>query len=97
MTLTSYLHQPHVENCDCSVCWSKLEMEAFVHCQSTPCNDCKPRGLPYLSNGRWHCQKAYLCAKHMPSDRPAKYWSVVLDTGKPTPFVPLWGATYELL
>jgi hypothetical protein len=40
-------------------------------------------------DGRWKLTPAFICAKHTPSDRPPKYWHVVHDTGKPTPFVPL--------
>ncbi|WP_083840292.1 lysogeny maintenance protein PflM [Pseudomonas sp. S9] len=97
MTLNRYLHQPHAENCACSVCWTLAEMAKPVLYQSTPCNDCKPRGLPYLVNGRWYCQTASKCAKHTPSNRPPKYWSVIHDSGKPVPYVPTWGFTNDLL
>lgn len=40
-------------------------------------------------NGRIHVTLAYTCAKHTPPSRPPKFWSVVYDSGKPTPFVPL--------
>ncbi|MFI8466544.1 DUF5447 family protein [Stutzerimonas stutzeri] len=26
---------------------------------------------------------------HTPPDRPAKWWSVIYDSGKPTPYVPI--------
>lgn len=46
-------------------------------------------GLPYLEDGRWLCRPRSFCAKHDPSRRPPKYWHVVYDSGKPTPFVPV--------
>ncbi|HEJ1106103.1 lysogeny maintenance protein PflM, partial [Pseudomonas aeruginosa] len=35
------------------------------------------------------CRPRSFCAKHDPSRRPPKYWHVVYDSGKPTPFVPV--------
>ena len=65
-----------------------LEQAIPLHSPS-PCPDCRPPGLPYLEDGRWLCRPRSFCAKHDPSRRPPKYWHVVSDTGKPTPFVPL--------
>ncbi|WP_414626095.1 lysogeny maintenance protein PflM [Pseudomonas aeruginosa] len=48
-----------------------------------------PPGLPYREDGRWLCRPRSFCAKHDPSRRPPKYWHVVYDSGKPTPFVPV--------
>ncbi|WP_150548219.1 lysogeny maintenance protein PflM [Pseudomonas marincola] len=97
MSLSRYNLPPHPPTCDCSVCWSAHATANHVHCPYTLCNDCQPRGLPYRSNGRWYCLPAFTCEAHTPSTRPPKYWFTVQDVGKPTPFVPLWGATYELL
>lgn len=103
MTLFSYSNQPHAENCACSVCWSQAEMAKPAPCLSTPCDQCRPAsarpvrilkvGLvagvwtPLLS--QWEITPAFICAKHTPSDRPPRYWSVVENIGKPVPFVPL--------
>ncbi|AKN28357.1 hypothetical protein AB691_3491 [Stutzerimonas stutzeri] len=32
---------------------------------------------------------AFICEKHTPPERPAKWWSVIYDSGKPTPYVPI--------
>ncbi|WP_314409638.1 DUF5447 family protein [Pseudomonas kuykendallii] len=88
-TLVSYLRITHAPNCDCSVCWSKAAFRHHAVSRSTPCPDCTPRGEPYQVDGRWYCQTASFCAKHTPSKRPPKFWSVVYDSGKPTPFVPV--------
>ncbi|WP_249186878.1 DUF5447 family protein [Pseudomonas sp. KB-10] len=93
-SLSQYLHQPHLANCDCSVCyvnrnWSTLPASSpSATCRSTPCTECRPVQWSKV-NGRTHVTPAYTCEKHTPPSRPPKYWSVVLDTGKPTPFVPL--------
>jgi len=42
---------------------------------------------PLLSE--WKVEPAFICEKHTRPDRPPKYWSVVLDTGRPTPYVPI--------
>ena len=103
MTPSSYSNQPHALNCDCSVCWSKAEMAKPDPCPSTHCDQCHPasarpvRTLKMrLVAGVWMPLKweplitpALYCAKHKPSDRPPKYWSVVENIGKPVPFVPL--------
>ncbi len=44
---------------------------------------------PNREDGRWLCRPRSFCAKHDPSRRPPKYWHVVYDSGKPTPFVPV--------
>lgn len=100
--MNRYLHQPHAPDCDCSVCWSKREMAKPVTCPSTRCADCRPflsfklGGHMVLMMGAWvevkawyRYQPAFTCAKHTPSDRPPRYWHVVQDIGKPTPFVPI--------
>jgi hypothetical protein len=103
MTPFSYSNQQHAENCDCSVCWSKAEMAKPDPCPSTPCDQCRPAfaqpvrtlkmrlvagaWMPLLS--QWQITPAFTCAKHMPSDQPPKYWSVVENIGKPVPYVPL--------
>ncbi|MBX9753467.1 MAG: DUF5447 family protein [Pseudomonadaceae bacterium] len=88
-TLNSYLRLPHLADCACSVCWSQHQMVSRAPCPSIPCEQCRPAKLVQL-DGRWYCQPVSFCAKHTPPRRPAKYWNVVQDTGKPTPFVPLW-------
>jgi len=90
----AFVRHAHPENCDCSVCyvnrnWATLPASSNSDtCRSTPCTDCRPAQWSVV-NGRTHVTPAYTCEKHKPSSRPPKYWSVVLDTGKPTPFVPL--------
>ncbi|KSG36228.1 hypothetical protein IPC1472_29975 [Pseudomonas aeruginosa] len=83
-----YLRQTHTPDCACSVCWSARQVVAPL-CSQSPCTDCQPPGLPYLEGGRWLCRPRFFCAKHDPSRRPPKYWHVVYDSGKPTPFVPV--------
>ncbi|HBO5164717.1 TPA: DUF5447 family protein [Pseudomonas aeruginosa] len=82
-----YLRQTHASDCACSVCWSARQ--AIPLHNPSPCPDCRPPGLPYLEGGRWLCRPRSFCAKHDPSRRPPKYWHVVYDSGKPTPFVPV--------
>jgi len=103
MTPAKYTNQPHAPDCSCSVCWSKAEMAKPDPCPSTPCDQCRPASVQLgkirtmaLIDGiwtpldfQWVITPAFICAKHTPSDRPAKYWSVVENTGKPVPFVPL--------
>src|SRR5690606_620903 len=85
---TSYLRLPHASDCDCSVCWSKAAMAQPALSRSTPCDQCRPASY-LLVDGRWQVTPRSNCAKHTPSARPPKYWSVVLDTGRPTPYVPI--------
>ncbi len=89
-SLSQYLRQPHADNCDCSVCWSRLNWvpPKPVTSPSTQCTDCRPAQWSRV-NGRTHVTPAYTCEKHAPPSRPPKYWHVVYDSGKPTPFVPL--------
>jgi len=103
MTPYSYSNQQHAENCDCSVCWSKAEMAKPDPCPSTPCDQCRRAsaqrtritaircigGVWKVTQAEWQITPAFTCAKHTPSDRPPKYWSVVENIGKPVPFVPL--------
>ncbi|TBU73312.1 lysogeny maintenance protein PflM [Phytopseudomonas daroniae] len=84
-----YLRQPHSPDCDCSVCWSKRELAKSARSQSTPCSHCRPATVSTV-NGRLIVTPASYCAKHKPSPRPPKWWHVVQDTGKPTPYVPRW-------
>lgn len=90
MNLSRYLRQPHAANCDCSVCWVNRTWEPPkpVTSRSTPCTDCRPAQWSVV-NGRNHVTPAFTCEKHKPSPRPPKYWHVVYDSGKPTPFVPI--------
>ena len=90
----AFRRHPHAENCDCSVCHIKRNwVSPRKSCPSdtslsTPCTECRPAQWSKV-NGRTHVTPAYTCEKHKPSSRPPKYWHVVSDTGKPTPFVPL--------
>ncbi|MFG8740094.1 DUF5447 family protein [Pseudomonas aeruginosa] len=68
--------------------WHRVHQGIPLHSPS-PCPDCRPPGLPYREDGRWLCRPRSFCAKHDPSRRPPKYWHVVYDSGKPTPFVPV--------
>ncbi len=84
----SYQRLPHAQDCDCSVCWSGREMAKPARSRSTPCDQCRPASVQ-LVDGRWQVTPRSFCAKHEPNARPPKYWSVVLDTGRPTPYVPI--------
>ncbi|QLF92223.1 DUF5447 family protein [Pseudomonas sp. ABC1] len=88
MNLSKYLHQPHRLDCDCSVCWSKRELAKHALSQSTRCNQCRPSTVS-RANGQTVVTPASYCEKHTPSERPPKWWHVVHDSGKPTPFVPI--------
>ncbi|MHA3887285.1 lysogeny maintenance protein PflM [Stutzerimonas degradans] len=95
----SYQRLPHAQDCDCSVCWSRREMAKPAPCQSTPCAQCRPAyarpirtlqmgcvgGIwkPLLSD--WKVEPAYICAKHAPPDRPAKWWSVTYQDSTSAP------------
>ncbi|WP_312975485.1 lysogeny maintenance protein PflM [Stutzerimonas nitrititolerans] len=99
----SYQRLPHAQDCACSVCWSRREMAKPARSQSTPCAQCRPayaRPIRTLQMGRvagiwkpllseWKVEPAFVCEKHTRPARPPKYWSVVLDTGRPTPYVPI--------
>ncbi|NHW02559.1 lysogeny maintenance protein PflM [Stutzerimonas degradans] len=99
----SYQRLPHAQDCDCSVCWSRREMARPAPFQSTPCARCRPAyaqpirtlqmgcigGVWKPLRSEWTVEPAFICEKHTPPDRPAKWWSVVPDTGKPTPYVPI--------
>lgn len=86
----AFHRHPHADNCDCSVCWLNRNWVPVrrVTSHSTPCTECRPAQWSKV-NGRNHVTPAFTCEKHTPPSRPEKYWSVVSDTGKPTPFVPL--------
>ncbi|PJI48725.1 MAG: hypothetical protein CTR55_13800 [Pseudomonas sp.] len=100
--LSRYLHQPHPSGCDCSVCASRLVAESPVSSRFTQCTVCRPtRVYPVVTTmarvwGVWRSihstyrvERGSTCEKHMPARRPPKYWHVVYDSGKPTPFVPV--------
>lgn len=100
--MSAYNRLPHAPDCACSVCWSRCDGETRS-LPVTPCAQCRPASAvptrtlqmgrvagiwkPLLSE--WKVEPAFICAKHTPPDRPPKYWSVVLDTGRPTPYVPI--------
>jgi len=42
---------------------------------------------PLLSE--WKVEPAFICEKHTRPARPPKYWNVIYDSGKPTPYVPI--------
>ncbi|WP_312570984.1 lysogeny maintenance protein PflM [Stutzerimonas balearica] len=99
----SYQRLLHAQDCDCSVCWSRREMAKPDLSRSTQCALCRPAyarpirtlqmgcvgGIwkPLLSD--WTVEPAFLCEKHTPPARPAKWWSVIYNSGKPTPYVPI--------
>ena len=87
MSLHPYRRAPHAESCDCSVCWSR-RAPAPALSQSTPCDQCRPASVAKV-DGIWRATPASLCAKHTPPRRPPKYWNVIYNSGKPTPFVPI--------
>ena len=101
--MDAYNRPKHAENCDCSVCWSQLQMASLTVSQSAPCDQCRRAsaqrtqitgmrfvaGVWKVTQAEWQITPAFTCAKHTPSDRPPKYWSVVENIGKPVPFVPL--------
>ncbi|MPT21163.1 MAG: hypothetical protein E2579_26070 [Pseudomonas sp.] len=86
-SLSQYLRQPHVESCDCSVCWTKRQVP-IVQSLWQLCNHCHP-GHVSTVNGRLYVVPPSYCATHKPGARPPRYWYVVSNIGKPTPFVPL--------
>jgi len=87
MIPSQYLHLPHSQDCDCSVCFAaRLEPQLFSQLQ---CPDCQPPGRPYRGNGRWLCRPRSFCAKHDPARRPPKYWHVIQVGEKPAPFIPM--------
>lgn len=85
--LSKYLGQPHRENCDCSVCWSKRET-AVIQSHWELCTQCRP-GHASMVDGRLRVVSASYCEKHKPGSRPPKWWHVVYNSGKITPYVPL--------
>ena len=87
MIPSRYLRLPHQPACTCPVCLSAA-LVMLPPSQSPPCSHCRPAHLS-LVDGRWQVVPSMKCEKHQPADRPPKYWHVVYDSGKPTPFVPL--------
>ncbi|MBU0921396.1 MAG: DUF5447 family protein [Pseudomonadota bacterium] len=95
----SYQRLPHAQDCDCSVCWSRREMAKPALSRSTPCALCRPayarpiRTLqmgcvggtwkPLLSD--WTVEPAFICEKHTPPDRPAKWWRVAYQDSTSAP------------
>jgi hypothetical protein len=70
--------------------------------RSTRCTQCRPTrvftvvGTMNLVSGVWRqvsstyrVERGFTCDKHMPALRPPKYWHVIYDSGRPTPFVPI--------
>ncbi len=57
--------------------------------RSVPVHTMRPMPSCALVDGRLQVMPASRCAKHTPSDRPPKYWHVIHDSGKPTPYVPI--------
>ncbi len=96
---TSYQRLPHAQDCDCSVCWSRREMAKPARSQSIPCAQCRPasaRPIRTLQMGRvggawkplvseWTVEPAFICEKHTPPDRPAKWWSVAYQDSTSAP------------
>ena len=100
--LSKYVRQPHAPDCDCSVCWSRRELAKADPYQSTPCTECRPTrvftvvttmakvgGVWRSIHSTYRVERGFTCDKHMPARRPPKYWHVVYDSGRPTPFVPV--------
>ncbi|WP_313486413.1 MULTISPECIES: lysogeny maintenance protein PflM [Stutzerimonas stutzeri subgroup] len=95
----SYQRLPHAQDCDCSVCWSRRKMAKPDSSRSTQCAQCRPayarpiRTLqmacvggtwkPLLSE--WKVEPAFICEKHTPPDRPAKWWSVAYQDSTSAP------------
>lgn len=102
MLPSKYLHRPHPLDCDCSVCWSRRELGKNSPCQSTRCTECRPTrvitvvtvmkkvaGVWRSISSTYRVERGFTCAKHMPALRPPKYWHVIYDSGRQTPFVPV--------
>ncbi|MBD9632882.1 lysogeny maintenance protein PflM [Pseudomonas sp. PDM19] len=100
--IRAYLGRPHASDCDCSVCWSSRELAKPAHSQSTLCTECRPTrvftvvttmaqvgGVWRSIHSTYRVEPGSICAKHMPALRPPKYWHVIYDSGRPTPFVPV--------
>lgn len=87
--MSKYLRQPHAVNCDCSVCWSRRALTVSAPSRSAACTLCRPASASKVA-GRWLVIPAFICEKHTPSSRPPRYWSECFNTGKPTPFVPIY-------
>lgn len=100
--LSKYVRQPHAPDCDCSVCWSRRELAKPAPFLSIPCTECRPTrvftvvtmmakvaGVWRSIHSTYRVEPGFTCAKHMPARHPPKYWHVIYDSGKPTPFVPV--------
>ncbi len=95
----SYQRLPHAQDCDCSVCWSRREMAKPAPSRSTPCALCRPayaRPIRTLQMGcvggtwkpllsEWTVEPAFICEKHTPPERPAKWWSVAYQDSTSAP------------
>ncbi|WP_315808069.1 lysogeny maintenance protein PflM [Pseudomonas sp. C9-3] len=68
----------------------------------TRCSQCRPTrvftvvGTMSLVSGVWRLvsstyrvEPGFTCVKHQPARHPPKYWHVIYDSGRPTPFVPV--------
>nr|WP_312973392.1 DUF5447 family protein [Pseudomonas sp.] len=98
--MQKYLNQPHRPDCDCSVCYVKRQGPISLSPRCTQCHPvrCFPVvGQMRLVNGHWlHVSSTYrwvsgfTCPQHSPTPRPPRYWYVVENIGKPTPYVPRW-------
>ncbi|WP_172825330.1 lysogeny maintenance protein PflM [Ectopseudomonas mendocina] len=85
-SLSQYVRQPHADNCDCSVCWSRRAMAQPEACPSTPCSHCRPVHVSRdLLTGRWQVKPAFICAKHKPPRRPPAFWSVAFQSSTSVP------------
>ena len=94
-----YQRRPHAQDCDFSVCWSGREVAKTDPSRYTPCAQCRPayaRPIRTLQMGciggtwkpldsEWKVEPAYICAKHTPPDRPAKWWSVAYQDSTSAP------------
>ena len=91
MLPSRYRPLAHSADCPCSVCWALAQpvFPAGSFNPSSACPDCVPPGRPYQANGRWYCRPRFVCELCKLKLRPSRNWTVVSDTGAPTPFVPI--------
>ncbi|MCY1531287.1 hypothetical protein D9M68_665080 [compost metagenome] len=95
-SLSQYLRLPHVDECQCSVCWCRRTTSSLDSVVNRPHGlivqhspDCTPAGRPYLQYGRWWAERANCVCHLAPRKSPAPYWMEVENRGKPVPFVPI--------